>query len=124
MDLCSESPRGDPLTVWLDEAEIRPGRSIRGAVDAGRDSSTLTPRADSGEPRAQQMSVGHRAVDEPLEFPREFSAFCVGLSTSRPSRSKLRMTVPASLDFHIFLETARETGTLISTNGVVCDPSS
>jgi len=55
--------------VWLDEAEIRPGRSIRGAVDAGRDSSTLTPRADSGEPRAQQMSVGHRAVDEPLESP-------------------------------------------------------
>ncbi|MGH9461419.1 MAG: toll/interleukin-1 receptor domain-containing protein, partial [Vicinamibacteria bacterium] len=39
-DVCQEPSRGDqPLTVWLDEAEIRPGQSIPRAVNAGLETS-------------------------------------------------------------------------------------
>ncbi|HLE20284.1 MAG TPA: toll/interleukin-1 receptor domain-containing protein [Vicinamibacteria bacterium] len=36
-----EGPDGRRLTVWLDEAEIRPGQSIPGAVNAGLETSRL-----------------------------------------------------------------------------------
>ncbi len=39
-DVCAErSPAGALFTVWLDEAEIRSGQSIPGAVNAGLETS-------------------------------------------------------------------------------------
>lgn len=41
-DICAErSTSGRSFTVWLDEAEIRPGQSIPGAVNAGLETSRL-----------------------------------------------------------------------------------
>src|ERR1700731_2307271 len=55
-DLAEDSSREMPVSVWLDEAEIRPGDSIPGLINAGLESSrfiglVMTPRyfeSDSG----------------------------------------------------------------------------
>lgn len=62
---------GRPLTVWLDEAEIRPGESIVGAVNAGLESSSvialaLSPayfRSRSGWTDAEWHAALHRDPD-------------------------------------------------------------